>query len=410
MAQSEAPQDHAVTSGHTQPDAVSLYYHLGMDDVVALQRYHAKTSKTYRTNAAVWLAYLAALTLVPASINAVVLADDWAVPLAIGVITFLAAAGIIYLCYWGRVDTWVRREYTMADPRAHLGCRVITLGEHGYIRWSPTHRAEYAYGSVHKIAQTDDYTFVFISPMVVDIIPRSAVVQGDYDTVIADLRRRVAAAPHDPPEAAGFLAPWPRTLAADDTGSYCRKCRYLLNGVAHNECPECGTPFEPRDSTTLLRRLDDRAAAGWTSANTAALLFGLAGIIGLAFALWFSWLFSQHNPGGTLTQLFSTTGKICLWASALAASNMVGYVIGRRYLAAPAKMPPSPPPRLRVYIAIVAALLVVAVVPIAHSVGVGDLPFSAIFLPVCAGLFLAIPCIVMVIAAWRTRQMIRSYD
>lgn len=37
----------------------------------------------------------------------------------------------------------------------------------------------------------------------------------------------------------------------DQPSIYCRKCRYVLDGLPENRCPECGTAFDPEDSATL---------------------------------------------------------------------------------------------------------------------------------------------------------------
>lgn len=66
---------------------------------------------------------------------------------------------------------------------------------------------------------------------------------------------------------------------------YCRKCRYPLDGLSENRCPECGRAFDPQNpstwhSETQLRggKLRKSEFAGLSVAG------GLYGVFGTCFA------------------------------------------------------------------------------------------------------------------------------
>lgn len=59
---------------------------------------------------------------------------------------------------------------------------------------------------------------------------------------------------------------------------YCRKCRYPLDGLSENRCPECGEPFNPADPSTYFatdRPLWRRIVTRRHVKITAAVLLGV---------------------------------------------------------------------------------------------------------------------------------------
>lgn len=59
----------------------------------------------------------------------------------------------------------------------------------------------------------------------------------------------------------------------------CRNCRYDLRGITTNQCPECGTEFDPSDPSTWYvkrRRLNKRKSASlWWALLGMPMSYGL---------------------------------------------------------------------------------------------------------------------------------------
>ena len=59
----------------------------------------------------------------------------------------------------------------------------------------------------------------------------------------------------------------------DEPDRYCRQCHYPLVGLSEHRCPECGTPFDPRDPTTVDFHPRPQAVTPW-KLDAAAIVVG----------------------------------------------------------------------------------------------------------------------------------------
>jgi hypothetical protein len=90
----------------------------------------------------------------------------------------------------------------------------------------------------------------------------------------------------------GFVTTWPLALLAGtiqtalfsndrpsgERSRYCRKCDYILEGLAEHRCPECGQPFDPDNVLTFRRYLEHtwhwKASAAWAWVAISGVLIG----------------------------------------------------------------------------------------------------------------------------------------
>lgn len=75
-------------------------------------------------------------------------------------------------------------------------------------------------------------------------------------------------------------APPPRQARA----MYCLDCRYILNGLAADQCPECGRRFSLNDRDSYLHR-DTDITKRWPIVSFLASVLVVLGTINVAFTL-----------------------------------------------------------------------------------------------------------------------------
>ena len=91
-----------------------------------------------------------------------------------------------------------------------------------------------------------------------------------------------------------FAAPPPGIAA--DAKPRCLKCGYPLIGLAHPQCPECGTPFEPSDGSTFTWKPPVLRWRLWGPGLLLAFLLGLVQSGLLIYAGSFGWALGLAVP------------------------------------------------------------------------------------------------------------------
>ena len=235
------PADVSADSAPASPQpSLTLRYELGLDDVVALAVHHRERSQAMRKQMRQAAGTIIALILLMGAGFAFG-SEQPALPLGVAVI--ICVFFVILLAKSQKsVQTVgsIKKFYDEGDTRALIGCREMTLTDHTFVMRSPWVRHEVAYSVLTDVSGTDDHTFVFITALSAEIIPRAAVVEGDYAAFVAELRKRFDAAGKDDAPPPDMLQPWERKVAVPDDADAalrCAECGYNLSGADDHRCP-----------------------------------------------------------------------------------------------------------------------------------------------------------------------------
>jgi hypothetical protein len=67
----------------------------------------------------------------------------------------------------------------------------------------------------------------------------------------------------------------PAPLAPAEPTMFCRQCRYILDGLPANRCPECGTGFDPLQAETYLTSPKAKLPVPWECTVASGLTFAI---------------------------------------------------------------------------------------------------------------------------------------
>jgi hypothetical protein len=111
------------------------------------------------------------------------------------VLPYLVAAGLWFL-FWPIYFRWtyVRnavRGYREGSSRVLFGRFTMRIEDEGLFRRSELVESRYRWSAFEQAVFTDTHAFLFISPFQAVIIPKAAVVEGDYDAFVAALQQHL---------------------------------------------------------------------------------------------------------------------------------------------------------------------------------------------------------------------------
>lgn len=78
--------------------------------------------------------------------------------------------------------------YAEGLNRGLLGTHELELTEDGIIERSEVGEHKTTWQGIERIISTTEHTFVYVSALMAQVIPRNAVTEGDYDAFVDALR------------------------------------------------------------------------------------------------------------------------------------------------------------------------------------------------------------------------------
>ncbi len=151
--------------------AIDVKFRTTLEDYVAFCRHHYRHSRTARVRRLVgWLLPpLACLLYAASSLPR----DGWNSPLVLwllaGAVAWLAVHPFIHNHL---MDSYVRSYASEGGTRGVFGDIRLILSEEALVMVTETIRTEASWGDVHRIDDQGDYTFIYVTPLAAQILPR----------------------------------------------------------------------------------------------------------------------------------------------------------------------------------------------------------------------------------------------
>jgi hypothetical protein len=106
----------------------------------------------------------------------------------------VVAFGALFLVlFWrnsGRIsDRRLRQMCPEEENRGVLCEHTIELTDDGVLETSPTGQTTTNWDGIVRVAETDDYVFLYITTNMAHVIPRNRLIEGDLDAFVAELKQ-----------------------------------------------------------------------------------------------------------------------------------------------------------------------------------------------------------------------------
>lgn len=150
-------------------------YNVGIDDMVAFNRYHIRNSRSMQF----WyrVGYLWGVFIGVAIALAFSSWDVW--PRVALVAGFAVIYGIIYrLNYYRWIDSGARKMIAEGKNKGILGDHTMTLSKDGLIETCDVGESRSTWGGVERIEEDDEYVYLYIGAYQAHVIPRRAFTSG----------------------------------------------------------------------------------------------------------------------------------------------------------------------------------------------------------------------------------------
>jgi hypothetical protein len=176
---------------------VKIRYENSIEDLVVFNRYHWDHSSRSRRTKLVLLSVPPLLVLLPAVGGALWVQIPW--PYVVGATVVLV---VLYLlvapgAFNRALERQVRRMYGRGANAAILGEHELELTETNLIERTPEEESLLELSAIERVASTPTHTLIYLNRSQAHVIPRDAVLEGDYDEFVAAL---VSAVPDARPE------------------------------------------------------------------------------------------------------------------------------------------------------------------------------------------------------------------
>jgi hypothetical protein len=177
---------------------VKIRFETTIDDVVALNHYHATHSPTSVRALRIWQGMPLILGLFVTTALALLIGSPES---AIGGgITSIVLGGAWVLVapyvYHARVARTVRSALSESTNNGTIGPHELELTGGGLVHRNSYVESRVNYSTLEPVV-TDGYTFIYMNALAAHVIPHAAVTESDPDEFVAALRQKIAGTPSD---------------------------------------------------------------------------------------------------------------------------------------------------------------------------------------------------------------------
>ncbi len=170
---------------------MKIRYKNSLEDLIQFNLYHFEQSPSLQRKMAGLKWGMAALAA--AVIGVLGLLQGSVAPVVLGLVT--GGACLFVIPWYVRKDMRrnVERLYSEQKSDALLQERELEITETGLVMRSPLGETFAPWNGIVGVASTPGYTFVYDQPLQAHVIPRRAILQGDYDGFATELKARTHA-------------------------------------------------------------------------------------------------------------------------------------------------------------------------------------------------------------------------
>ena len=168
-----------------------LRYSLTMDDVIASTRHWEAGSPAYAARQARGIWGLPILFLYLGVMAAAF--SQWLAAAAMALLAVIVHFRLRRSFGRGR-DNLYRKIFSEGRNASLLGDHTATLADDGLLIRSAVSESKYLWAGIEKVVSTDTHTLIYVGSISNFVLPRNAILEGNYNEFVKALQERLAAA------------------------------------------------------------------------------------------------------------------------------------------------------------------------------------------------------------------------
>ena len=158
-----------------------LRYENSLDDMIAFNRYHCAHSPTVKKTIYTSMFWVLVLVLIGSLFISPT--EEFSRPIITAGAIVFAGLLIVVLRYNYSVtmDRQVRRLYSEGMNKGTICQHELQVDESGLVERTEFNEIRHSWQGIERIAETDEYAFIYISAVAAHVIPKYSVSAGDSD-------------------------------------------------------------------------------------------------------------------------------------------------------------------------------------------------------------------------------------
>lgn len=166
-------------------NAVALRYELKLEDLVEFNKFHLRTSLK---------SWILPAVIVCLMIVYFIVKRDWSNLESLNLFVSLIILYIIFVVLTkGPLRNWlikirVKRCYGNGAHPGLVGPHKMTVSDRGILEESNVGEHRVNWDGIIKVETSDTHTFIYIGAIHAHVIPRASVMEGNYDTFVAQAK------------------------------------------------------------------------------------------------------------------------------------------------------------------------------------------------------------------------------